>query len=308
MNTLAHVYPKFVFNINPDIVFKSCKDWIVVMKKNPDTETNELRSVVNEMYAKYRANKLRVIKIFNKLNPTATVSHVSSNAYEKKSITYRVGQCVYVKEVDFDTDMNNVCSTGIHYFKSVEAAFYFELPKKYTGPYYKWSSDGDNVAEGYYENDLKTGSWISYYSDRHVKEEGQYENDLKTGLWTYYYSDGNIFKQGHYLGGLQNDKWVYSYNCGTKQQECTFVTGLMQGKCNMYWSPTFTGGKEILCASGTMRAGVKVSSSWLYYSYDGSEIIYIKSQNVDDQQDNLQDHSKDDTAEDPQTETQTSTV
>src|SRR5438128_254473 len=54
-----------------DCVFKSCDyEWIVVLKKLSDTLTNEDRHcVVDARYAKFRANKLKVMLIFNKLNP-----------------------------------------------------------------------------------------------------------------------------------------------------------------------------------------------------------------------------------------------
>ena len=173
MNIIEHVYPAFVFKNDCNLVYKSCeKNWIVVMRKD-DCVTNESRTVKNPMFAKYRANRLFVVKIFNKLNPLVTRSRVSSTCYNNKSIVYHTHK--YVEENDFDQDVNNVCSTGIHYFKSATAAFYFELPHEYTGPYYEWSADGVNLVKGSYTKGEKTGTWISYYSPNHIIEIGEYQ-------------------------------------------------------------------------------------------------------------------------------------
>ena len=67
------------YSVDPMCVFKVTKDSLVIMKKCVDTETNEERNIhcgVKE-YAEYRANKLQVVDIFDRYDPSKkTKQHV----------------------------------------------------------------------------------------------------------------------------------------------------------------------------------------------------------------------------------------
>jgi hypothetical protein len=122
-------------------VFKKCIDlgdedndrrWLVVLEKLSDTRTNEKRRGIHDSkFAKFRADKLKVIEIFdvNNLNvDRKSITNVyTDNKYEGyddvifHKIVYTVGDIVYP---DFyDEAIENVCSNGIHYFKSFDTAF-----------------------------------------------------------------------------------------------------------------------------------------------------------------------------------------
>lgn len=145
-------------------VYKLCCDvstddqtdkWLVIMKKLPDTKTNEARNgIVDEKYAKFRANKLMVIHIIDMNNPD--LSEINPKKYVvnefmywndgfgrviDKKMRYDVGQIV---EPDcYDEHIDAVCTNGIHYYKSIVAAFYQKsIPEKYTGTVLKWHSNG----------------------------------------------------------------------------------------------------------------------------------------------------------------------
>src|SRR5947209_6978019 len=123
--------------IDDECVFKSCEyKWIVVLNMLPDTLTNEnRRGIINKHYAKFRANKLKVILIFNKLNPTEMVLKIRSSNYPMKTIEYIVGEVIFVE--DYDKDINRICASGIHYFRDIECAFYVDfehfMPEEYSG-------------------------------------------------------------------------------------------------------------------------------------------------------------------------------
>jgi len=74
IDTIYNTYP-FLKNTDCSNIskyfYKSLnKDWIVVMLPCNDTITNENRNnIINKNKAKYRANKLYVVMIFNKLEP-----------------------------------------------------------------------------------------------------------------------------------------------------------------------------------------------------------------------------------------------
>jgi isocitrate dehydrogenase kinase/phosphatase len=104
----------YVYKICCDILSKKDKTsrkWLVVMKKIKGTQTNEDRSEVADFnHAKFRANKLKVIKIFNKNNPDLTKQSII-NKYDEKKLRYTVGRIVKID--DYDRKIENVCSHGI---------------------------------------------------------------------------------------------------------------------------------------------------------------------------------------------------
>src|SRR5205823_528566 len=97
--------------------------------------------VVDARFAKYRANKLKVLMIINIRNLSSIVSidHFYENSFDKKTfITYIVDKVVYPDK--FDDNIDNVCSNGIHYFKSIDRAYnYASPPPSYTGIWYSYS-------------------------------------------------------------------------------------------------------------------------------------------------------------------------
>lgn len=153
MLRIYETYWKYI--TNSKYVYKSCHvDWIIILEKIHGTITNENRSnVVFGKYAKYRANKLKVVLIFNKFNPILTINNIT-NSLHKEKIHYVVGEIV---ETNFDSNISKVCTTGIHYFKSIESAFYLELnlKKKYTGKYIFRDSNGLILKQFMYLNGEK---------------------------------------------------------------------------------------------------------------------------------------------------------
>src|SRR5579872_6315550 len=63
----------YVYKLCNNNHYRVERKWLVVLKKLDDTITNEHRTgIVNDYFAKYRANKLKVIKIFDITNPDIT--------------------------------------------------------------------------------------------------------------------------------------------------------------------------------------------------------------------------------------------
>lgn len=164
-NQLAQLktrYKKY-FN-NNSYVYKSCRDvlskdlsrkWLVIMKKLKDTQTNETRSeVINENYAEYRANKLKVVKIINTRNPRLTKKFIVNKFTSIRELKYEENKIVHPDA--FDNNLNEVCSNGIYYFKLMDAAYYYsDIPRNYTGEWYKWYDDGSKEEYCVYVNGNK---------------------------------------------------------------------------------------------------------------------------------------------------------
>ena len=125
-------------------VFKSCqKEWIVVMERTDGTETNEKRLYVKDKrYAKYRASKLRVIAIINKFDPKNIIFDVVNSVYKNEKIVYKVGREVLPNF--YDRDILKICAGGIHYYSTIEPAFYEEIDtiRDYNCKIVFWKYDG----------------------------------------------------------------------------------------------------------------------------------------------------------------------
>src|SRR5688500_6099539 len=129
---------------NPVYVYKMCNSnnnyWLVIMKKLPNTITNESRKYVQDKkYAKFRASELEVIAIINiqdaktidTINNIYRVRNIMGNAISFSNIIYKIGCKVKPDRFDFNLDV--ICSNGIHYFNSIEAAYFyrFNIPNNY---------------------------------------------------------------------------------------------------------------------------------------------------------------------------------
>jgi hypothetical protein len=135
-------------------VYKTCGDFIVVLEKLSDTITNENRSNVSQigddkLYAKYRANKLFVKQIINKYDLSKCEKVMSSykiTAEYEITAEYKIDETVYPDK--FDINIENVCSSGIHYFLNLKRAFYYNLEIEImNGEYLSWYENGQLFAK-----------------------------------------------------------------------------------------------------------------------------------------------------------------
>jgi hypothetical protein len=137
------------------------RKWFVVMKKTAETKTNENRSdVFDKDHANFRANKLIVIEIMNVDNPSIKKDFII-NKYDTIETKYEVGKDIIPDK--YDDDIKNVCSNGIHYFKTPITAYYHRsVPYNYTGHWIEWYMDGQRYEDGEYENRMKIKKWTKW--------------------------------------------------------------------------------------------------------------------------------------------------
>ena len=82
-----------------------------------------MRKTIDSDFAQFRGNTFDVVKIFEKNNPMNTKDKISNTIFPKK-IVYDTKKTVIVDT--YDKDINKKWTDGIHYFKSLEPAFYFQ--------------------------------------------------------------------------------------------------------------------------------------------------------------------------------------
>jgi antitoxin component YwqK of YwqJK toxin-antitoxin module len=218
-------------------IAKSDHEKVIITLEIPeDALTNMNRKdVVDVAFAKHRTNKAKVISIedldgntFNK----ATSSH-----YKNKSLVYEVGKTVYVD--DFDTNIDLICSSGIHYFLDKELAkmydykwfiahtvlngphrIYYDNGRLYVNAEYKdgilhgkkimYNINGGIMSDYNYVDGKKEGLCIDYDYFGMVKEETIYKNDLRNGTYKYYYNYPSIGRV--YIEYMFKDDKKYGYD------------------------------------------------------------------------------------------------
>jgi len=194
VDIINHIYfnpikIKFAHYIrNPDYIYKKCwNDLVVILKKLDDSITNEFRNVINPSCAYYRANKLLVFHIFDQ---TDLSEKQFASSMHQSNFIYEVGKIVSVN--NYDTNYNNVYSTGIHYFKTIETACLYQY-RSSTHAFIKMYYDNGqlyNIIE--YKFSKKNGQYIEYYPNGKKKCEMNYENNKLKGAPIQYDIHENI--------------------------------------------------------------------------------------------------------------------
>lgn len=140
---------------------------IIIMRKLD--KTNESRGNVKDpKYAKFRANRLDVLAIID-LDTLGTLGSITNIYLNYRSVfSYDIIECQYtvgdqVQSDWFDEDLENIYSNGIHYFKTIEGAYFFrQRPKTYTGTWLEFYDNGQMKSTGYYVNGEETGRYMEW--------------------------------------------------------------------------------------------------------------------------------------------------
>ncbi len=176
-------------------VYKSAGDYIVKLKFLKDTKSNLSReNVVDKNYAKFRCNKALVVSIKHKEN-SSQLYIISSNF--SKSFVYTVGQIIEVK--DYDERINFLCSKGIHFYLSEEAAYFHKL-KPRNGLFKSWYDNGQLEKEFIYKNGEVDGELRIWYKNGQLSRESWYKEGYlkRSQVWNkegeLSVSQLNIFK------------------------------------------------------------------------------------------------------------------
>lgn len=214
--------------MNKMLVYKACQSSIVTLKLLPDSVTNESRSnVYDPNFAKFRTNKAEVVSIENLFTGNAMDSDRSLSL---GSFKYEVGKIV---ETEFNSNLNIVCTSGIHYFKTCEAAKCYGLcawsrsnveyydngakcreyawkEGKYLGYCKRWHDNGSLALESLYNNDGKLeGLYQEFNRNGIIRIKCNYENGEKCGIRELYSDSGELIERCPYEKGLKHGKCEY---------------------------------------------------------------------------------------------------
>ncbi len=217
--------------------YKACKNSIVTLELIDNSVTNEKRKdVFDSRYAKFRCDKAKVINITN-VKTGETMKKDQSISRYHDPLVYILEKIV---KTNFNKNLDTVCTEGIHYFKTKEAAvswFYGQYSNFPDGKWIRWHQNGQKNQEGTFKYGLEDGKWIGYHENGNKKYEGTYKDGKGDGKWIRWHENGQKNQEGTYKNEKRDGKWIYWFYNGQKESEITYKNGERDGKW-IYWHDT----------------------------------------------------------------------
>lgn len=194
-------------------------------------ENNEKRKnvVVKEM-AKYRCSEVKVLSI---TDIDGILYDIGFSMY-KWSFSYEVGKII---KTNYDTNIENVCSEGIHYFKNKERALrYYEtvMSDNFTGKYEKFYDNGVLEFEKNYKNGLLDGCYTRRHENGVVSVRKHYINGLLDGIYESWYDNSKIHFKEHYINDKRDGESLGWYNNGQLSWQKHYKNGRLDGECKRW--------------------------------------------------------------------------
>ena len=192
-------------------VYKACANSIVTLELLSDSVTNEQRKgVINSDLAKFRTNKAKVVSIVNpetkeQLNDDCSKYYPLFVYKDYPLFVYKVGEVI---ETGFDRNVDEVCSRGIHYFKTYEAAlsWYYQDHKKTNGKYTEYYDNGQKQCEWNYKDRKKEGKQEGWYENGQKQYERNYKNGAHEGTEKGWRHNGEKNYEHNYKDGKLVEK------------------------------------------------------------------------------------------------------
>jgi antitoxin component YwqK of YwqJK toxin-antitoxin module len=175
-------------------VYKAGRCSIITLEITGKTNENRL-GVADPLHAKFRTNKALVIDIEN----FETKEKMKEDCSRRDpDFEYKVGE--EVKVDDYDEDIHEVCTTGIHYFKTKETAESW-MGYKLDGLYRRWHENGQLESEANYKDGNLDGLYREFHENGKIKEEENYKDGNLDGLCRSWYCDGQLGEEANYKTG-----------------------------------------------------------------------------------------------------------
>lgn len=231
-----------MFSDNPNVVYTSYYNWIIIFEKLTDTKTNEGRAFIfDALTALYRADKLKVIDIINKFEDNVSVDEII-NDKQKDVILYKKGEIVYAHTYDSNVDVR--IGPGLYYYKSILPAYYLDLTLIEEGEWCCWNLDGHISKKCYYKDGKLDGNYIEWSYDNILLKECFYRNGMLDGYYIQWYNKNKLRVKCFYKKGMKDGKYMKWHPNNNVDVECTYINDLLDGEYNKF---TIDGKKLIKC-------------------------------------------------------------
>jgi antitoxin component YwqK of YwqJK toxin-antitoxin module len=193
------------------IGYKKCANNRIVVLE-PLGRNNEGRNdIVDANFAKMRCEFARVIKIYD-ANTKEEFDSATSFCDDYHKITYEKGKIVYPDK--YDSGINIVCGSGIHYFKTEEPAFmcYVDIEtinpsdSKFTLLYKHWYDNGLCMVLCNFKNGILDGESTFWHDNGIIELQNHYSNGTRNGECKVWHTNGKLAYIGNYINGELNSK------------------------------------------------------------------------------------------------------
>ena len=205
-------------------VAKSFGKRVVITLEIPeDAITNMKRTnIVHAETAKYRTMKAKVIKIED--SDGKTYNEAVSFNYDKNSLTYKLDEELVCH--DFDMNLEDVCSKGIHFFLSKQMAETYGVESIENGVLTTWHANGVKERQRTFVNNKKHGLVSVWFENGNKNEEVVFENGKIQGIAHGFYENGKKKFEFPFLDDKEHgdchywdengNKRTYTFHHGTR--------------------------------------------------------------------------------------------
>ena len=204
--------------------YKTASDYIIELDIDSDVITNLNRCVKDKNYAKYRCGEAYVVKIYHK-DSEHEINLIKSD-YDDTFI-YTTGTKVKVK--NFNTNIDEICTTGIHFFLTKEAAYYHNLDDNNystTSLVFKsWSDDGQLIRMYNRTNGKLNGSYEMWNNNGIPQIKCNYNDDKKNGLYEEWFLNGKQYIKCNYTDDEMDGLYEEWYPNGILTLKCNYKKG-----------------------------------------------------------------------------------
>jgi len=214
--------------VEPEIGYKKASDGYIVKLEILGKNNENRLNIVDPIHAKHRCSEVKVLDIFH----WKTRKKIESigGLYDPQFI-YTLNETITTK---FDKNLELVCSSGIHYFKTLEQAENWELSSPRDGKLVDYHDNGRKMIECNYINGQNEGELIEYHSNGRIHSIAYYSNGNLNGKCEHFDFAGNKFTVRNYKDGLLHGKYIIYYLNGNVKQIQNFKNNILDGKQEFY--------------------------------------------------------------------------
>lgn len=232
------------------IGYKKLQNGLIAKLAIKGTHNEDRDDVVDIMHAKHRCSKAKVLDIYHMIS--GEKRDFGYSLFDKK-FEYRIGKIVSVK--DYNKNVDDVCSAGIHYFLSEDVAFCW------------------NIDEDYAKQIMWTGVLKDWYENGRLKFEASFKNGVYEGEVKSWQSNGVLDTVRYYKNGIEDGEYRSFHQNGRLYQKYIYSNGLLNGSYEKW----FSGGR--ICEKGAYNKGVKVGlwKKWDQRGYVWSSVNFDES-------------------------------
>jgi antitoxin component YwqK of YwqJK toxin-antitoxin module len=209
---------------------KGANNTLIILDIPSDSLYNMNRSdIVNKQFAKYRCSYAIVKEIIDlksgeKMNETQSMND--------KNFKYSVGQKVVPNT--FDTNLENICSSGIHFFLDKECAELYEhFPTN--GEYKNWYDNGQLLKHCFYKNGKLDGEYKIWYDNEQLSRHCFYKNGKIDGEFKEWHSNGKLSTYYFYKNGELDGELKEWYDNGQLCILCFYKNGKYDGELKEWY-------------------------------------------------------------------------